>query len=297
MIIAVLLVFGLALGSFVNALVWRLHEQAQLQEKLVKLKAKKAKPSATSVAKIETKLHELSISTGRSMCTECGHTLAWYDLLPVISWASLGGKCRYCRKPISAQYPLVELTTAALSVLSYVYWPLTLGTSFTHVAPFGLWLCLLVGFMALIIYDLRWMLLPNRIIYPLGVLAALIAIVDVAGADRPLKAVIDTALSVVVGGGIFYAIYQLSAGKWIGGGDVKLGWILGLILATPARAFLMIFAASILGSLVSLPLVSIKRLKSNSVIPFGPFLIVGTIIVQLFGATIIAWYTRTLINP
>ena len=102
MIIAVLAVLGLVFGSFVNAFAWRLHEQESLLEK-------KKKPSAKQLAK-------LSIVKGRSMCPECKHELAAKDLIPVFSWITLKGKCRYCGKPISWQYPAVELATALLFV-------------------------------------------------------------------------------------------------------------------------------------------------------------------------------------
>ena len=124
MIIAVLVIFGLCFGSFVNALGWRLHKQ---------LNAKKPNP-------------DLSILKGRSMCPHCGHTLSAVDLLPVVSWLSLGGKCRFCRKPISWQYPVVEMVTAVLFLVSYIYWPFTLNGVESIV--FGSWLVMLVGFMA-----------------------------------------------------------------------------------------------------------------------------------------------------
>jgi prepilin signal peptidase PulO-like enzyme (type II secretory pathway) len=279
MITAILIVLGLCFGSFTNALVWRLHEQATQKSK--------KKPNTKYLA-------DLSISTGRSMCPDCKHELGALDLLPVISWVGLRGKCRYCHKPISAQYPLVELLTAALFVLSYACWPLTLHSSQDIV--FGLWLVCLVGFMALTIYDLRWMLLPNRLIFPLTGIAAVSAGISIGLSDQPLRALINTLVSVVVGSGLFYLIYQVSQGKWIGGGDVKLGWLFGLLVATPGRSFLVIFLAALLGSLASIPLLFTKRLKSSSQIPFGPFLIAGTVIVVLFGAHIIHWYTHTLLG-
>src|SRR5690606_19684146 len=112
-IIAALVILGLCLGSFVNALVFRLHMQMKASEKHRGKKVQKAK---------------LSIVSGRSMCVHCHHELAWYDLIPVLSWLTLGGKCRYCHKPIAWQYPLVELATAALFALSYVYWPVNFST-------------------------------------------------------------------------------------------------------------------------------------------------------------------------
>lgn len=278
MIMAILIVTGLCFGSFVNALVWRIREQSR--------EVKKKLPNNKYIKK-------LSISKGRSMCTDCKHELSYKDLLPVVSWLSLSGKCRYCSKAISWQYPMVEILTAILFVTSYAYWPVDIEG--VQALSFGLWLMLAVGFMALIVYDLRWLLLPNRIMLPLSFLAGLFAAVGVVSAAHPLRALMDIALAVAVGGGIFYALFQLSSGKWIGGGDVKLGWLLGLVVATPARALLLIFAASVLGSLVSLPLLATKRLKASSVIPFGPFLIVAAIVVQLFGHTILYWYQRNFV--
>jgi prepilin signal peptidase PulO-like enzyme (type II secretory pathway) len=161
---------------------------------------------------------------------------------------------------------------------------------------FGLWLLLLTGLMALLVYDARWKLLPDRLMYPLGVLASLLVLIQVVTANRPAIALVNTLLAVAVGGGIFYFLFQVSKGKWIGGGDVKLGWLLGLVIATPARATLMLFIASLLGTIISLPLLVAKRLKRNSTIPFGPFLILAAIIVQLFGHTILHWYARTFLT-
>ena len=272
MIIAILVVTGLCLGSFVNALVWRLHEQS----------------------KQPTKSGELSIAKGRSMCPHCRHELAVKDLIPIISWLMLGGKCRYCSKPVSAQYPLVELSTAVLFVASYIWWPNAFDTNQTIV--FVLWLGLLTGLMALLVYDARWLMLPNRLIYPLTVIAGLQTIVAMAGSGQPMVVLLNAILAVVIGGGLFYILFQASKGRWIGGGDVKLGWLLGLVVATPARAALFIFISSLLGSLISLPLLAKGNLKRTSVIPFGPFLIIGAIITVLFGSHITNWYFQMFIN-
>lgn len=191
------------------------------------------------------------------------------------------------------QYPAVELGTAFLFAASYVWWPQALHGS--QLLLFIIWLALLVGFMALLVYDLRWMLLPNRLVYPVGCLAGLWALVSIATAARPLTALFNLVLAVAVGGGIFYLLFQLSAGKWIGGGDVRLGWLLGLVVGTPARALLFILLASLLGTAVSLPLLAARRLKKNSVIPFGPFLIIGTVLVVLFGHDVLQWYQRTFL--
>jgi prepilin signal peptidase PulO-like enzyme (type II secretory pathway) len=279
MIIAILAIAGLCLGSFVNALIWRLHGQT--------IENSKTKPNKRYIA-------QLSVLKGRSMCPRCKHQLSTRDLIPVVSWLSLKGSCRYCGKPISPQYPLVELATALLFIASYLWWPVALNGA--QISIFVIWLVLLVGFVALIVYDLRWQLLPNRILYPLGAVAVAMAAIKVATAAGPAIALLNLILAVVVGGGIFYVLFQVSSGKWIGGGDVKLGWLLGLVAGTPARSLLLIFLAALIGSLCSLPLLLTKRLKRTSTIPFGPFLILAIIIVQLFGASILVWYRQTFIK-
>src|SRR5579871_5847178 len=124
MLIFILIVVGLAAGSFVNALVWRVHEQS------------KKKKSA-----------ELSILKGRSMCPRCKHELAASDLIPVLSWLWLRGKCRYCQKPISPQYPVVELAVALVFVSSYFWWPGNL-TDDGQKTLFTTWLWCCVGLTA-----------------------------------------------------------------------------------------------------------------------------------------------------
>ena len=277
MIVAVLLVFGLCLGSFANALVWRVHEQEEVRHK--------KKPN-------KRYLHDLSISKGRSMCPNCRHTLAAIDLIPVLSWLSVRGKCRYCHKPISWQYPVVELTTSALFILSYYYWPRVFSVA--QVAVFVCWLLLVVGFMALIIYDIRWMILPNRIVYPLMIIATISAGITVASALNPISQLVHTVLSVAVGGGIFYLLFQISQGRWIGGGDVRLGWLFGLVLGAPESSTMVLFLASLLGCAVALPLMLSKKMGSSSLIPFGPFLIAATVLVELFGSNALHLYQRLL---
>jgi prepilin signal peptidase PulO-like enzyme (type II secretory pathway) len=268
MIIVVLVVFGLCFGSFVNALVFRLHEKPR--------------------AKTNKQKAQLSITKGRSMCVHCHHTLAWHDLLPVISWLSLGGKCRYCKKPISWQYPLVELLTAVLFVFSYLYFPYVLSTM--YYVLLALWLALVVGFMALLVYDLKWMLLPDKIVFPLQAVAGLyVLLLTVMNKDATV--VVQALLAVLCSAGLFYALFQVSKGKWIGGGDVKLAVVLGLVLSQPIKALLMLFIASWLGTIAGLPLLLKGKAKTTK-IPFGPFLIIATIVVYLFGSGFIAWYSR-----
>jgi prepilin signal peptidase PulO-like enzyme (type II secretory pathway) len=273
MTVVALIILGLCFGSFVNALVWRVHEQAAQKRK----------------KKTDTKYAErLSISKGRSMCPDCKHELATKDLLPVVSWLWLRGKCRYCHKPIPDS-PLVELLMPTVFVASYLFWPETLaGAEWLN---FGLWLVCLVGLVALMVYDLRWMLLPNKVLFPLFIPASAMVLVEALALEHSIWPVFRAVGGVLIGGGIFYLIFQVSSGKWIGGGDVKLGFLLGLLLGSAPEAFLLLFLASLLGTLYVMPLMIAKKITAKSRIPFGPFLIVAAVIVKLWGHTIIDWYT------
>lgn len=275
MIIAILILLGLCFGSFVNAFVWRLRQQSLPAKQRA---AKKA---------------DLSISKGRSMCVHCGHTLQAIDLIPVLSWISLKGKCRYCKKKISWQYPLVELSMAVLFVGSYLLWPNQING--WEVVHFSLWLVSLVAFMSLIIYDLRWMLLPNKIIFPMYGLAA-VSVLSRMAQDMSLKPLLGSLAGLLVGGGLFYILFQVSKGRWIGGGDVKLGFLLGALLGGPLQAALMLFGASLMGTILAVPLLLSGRVTRNTRIPFGPFLIMAAILTHLFGASLTEWYIATFID-
>lgn len=293
MLLVVLILLGLCFGSFVNALCWRLRQQQLTADSRQQL-AKEGKNKKLSVIGYQLTAKDLSIWKGRSMCPHCKHTLATLDLIPVLSWLWLKGKCRYCHEPISWQYPLVEVATAALFVISYLFWPYSVsGTQ--NLLLFGFWLVLLVGFMALIVYDSRWMLLPDKIVYPLIGVALLQLTVQLAFFDAGFSALTAAVWGVLVIAGFFYALFQVSGGRWIGGGDVKLGVILGLVVGGPVNSLLVLFLASLLGSLVAAWLLITKKLRRNSQIAFGPFLIVATIIVYLFGAAIVSWYKNQLL--
>jgi leader peptidase (prepilin peptidase)/N-methyltransferase len=291
MIIAMLAVLGLCLGSFVNALDWRIRQQEHPPKG--KRNGKGASASIRKAGKTAlTAGDDFSILRGRSMCPHCRHTLAAGDLVPLFSWLSLRGRCRYCRKPIHWQYPAVEAATAALFAASYLAWPDALAGY--AIVNFALWLVMLTGLMALLVYDVRWMELPNRITYPLLGLAALdpvIRAIDTGSLGRLWQAAFAAALL----GGLFWILFEVSDGKWIGGGDVKLGAILGLLVGHPYLAMGVMFLASVLGLLSVLPGLVKGDVKMSSKIPFGPFLIVAGIIVKLFGAGFIEWYKNRLL--
>jgi prepilin signal peptidase PulO-like enzyme (type II secretory pathway) len=248
-VILILIVVGFALGSFTNALTWRLHEQEEQRAK---------RPSR----KRTEYLKELSVTTGRSMCPHCHHRLAAKDLIPLFSWLQLLGKCRYCKHSIGWQYPLVESLTAGLFIVSYLWWPS--GFHGAGIIEFVCWLICLVGFMALAVYDIKWYLLPDKIVYPLFALAAVQVLVTVLGFHAGVHTLLGSIWGVLIDGGLFYILFQVSGGQWIGGGDVKLGAVLGVIIGGPLTACLLLFVASLSGTLVSLPLMTTGKAKRTS---------------------------------
>ncbi len=278
---------GVVFGSFVNAFVWRLHEQAEqgVQSKGRTKKRQGKKPAAHASA---LTAEDLSITKGRSMCPECHHTLAAKDLVPVLSWVALHGKCRYCAKPISWQYPVVEVLTGLLFAISYLLWPY----SFTGVGlyQFVFLLFYLVVFMALAVYDLRWFLLPDRVVFPLlGV--AVVETVSVAIWQHSWALWLQPLAGGAVIFGLFYILFQVSKGAWIGGGDVKLAFALGLIAGSPLAAFMVIFFASLFGTVGSIPLLLRGKDSLRAHIPFGPYLLAATVVVVLWGSRIVDWYS------
>jgi prepilin signal peptidase PulO-like enzyme (type II secretory pathway) len=292
MVILALIFTGLCFGSFINALVWRIHEQTKLGQR-VRGKGQSKKHQLNS-QHLTYNPGALSILKGRSMCPHCHHPLEVRDLIPVISWLSLKGKCRYCHKPIAIQYPLIELLTASAFLLSYAWWPLNYSLAGTTL--FGVWLCALVLLIALAVYDLKWMILPDRLVFPLIGISAVFAAVKLIGFDS-LSGVDLLALvsSVTIASGLFYILYIVSKGEWIGGGDVKLGVALGLLLARPDASLLMIFLASLIGSVIAIPLL-IQGKSTKLKLPFGPLLIVATILVFWWNEPIIHWYTTLFLS-
>lgn len=267
-----LILLGLCLGSFINALVWRIHEQ---------------------FSDLKTKNQDLSILSGRSMCPNCQHVLSPKDLIPVVSWLFLKGKCRYCTQSISLQYPAVELVSALLFLGSYLAWPY--GFHGLGLIQFIIWLIIVVGLVALFVYDLKWMILPDKITYPLIVLAIASAVIQAFTADNLTWFLINLVLSLVISSGFFYVLFQASKGKWIGGGDVKFGLIFGFLLVDPFKSILVIFSASILGTLLALPMLARRQLKMKAKIPFGPLLIVASVAIYLYGDRLIDWYLHSLL--
>jgi prepilin signal peptidase PulO-like enzyme (type II secretory pathway) len=223
------------------------------------------------------------------MCPLCKHQLAWYDLVPLASWLVLRGHCRYCRKPISGQYPAVEASLGLVFGLSYLFWPQTVHIGGQWVLLAG-WLVSSVGLAALAVYDMRWGFLPSRIIYatlPAAVISRLTYIIFFD--SRPWHSLLLWLAAVAVASGVFFVLYTVND-RLIGFGDVRLGLITGTLLGTPQLSLAMIFLASLIGSLVALPDLIRGRKTMASRLPYGPFLIGATAVLVVFGGRLLDWY-------
>jgi leader peptidase (prepilin peptidase)/N-methyltransferase len=278
---------GLILGSFAGATVWR-------------LRARQLKADKKAGERVDAKeynrlkpLAEATLANDHSRCLHCGYRLRWIDLIPLVSWLSLGGRCRSCRRPIGVMEPLIELGVAGFFILSYIFWLTPLDGALAW-SQFAVWLASGVTLAILFAYDAKWLLLPDKVTITLAVLGAVFAGLGVAMSDQPWLAVLNALGAVGILSGIYLLLYLASHGRWIGFGDVKLGVGLGLLLGDWALAAVALFLANLVGCLVVIPLLVRKQLKRSSHVPFGPLLIVGTILAMFIGPTIVEWYAFSL---
>ena len=290
-VIAIILgLFGLLFGSFAGATVWRLRARQLAEDK-----AQGEHVEEKEFLQLKPLNEGTYTSKDRSRCLHCGHQLAWYDLLPLVSWVSLRGKCRYCHKSIGWFEPLMEVAMASFFVVSYLVWPEALQG--WEVLRFALWLLIGVGLLILFAYDQKWFLLPDVVTFPLIGLASGMALIQVAQAPNHLTAVWSVAGAVAILSGLYLLLWWVSRGRWVGFGDVKLGLVLALVLGDWVLAFVALFAANLIGCLVIIPGLVSKRLERTSRVPFGPFLILGMVVAFFVGQPVIDWYTTLSFMP
>ena len=268
------------MGSFAVAQVWRLRARQLVIDK------RDGEPvDAVELRQLKGLLRP--VKGDRSECLSCHHRLAWYDLIPVISWLSLGGKCRYCRKPIGVTELLAEAGLALVFAISYIAWPYPF-TGILQLVPFVLWLIACVLLTILLVYDAKWSLLPFAInigLIIIGVLYVAMLVLSGVAIDWP-----SLAGGVVLLGGL-YLLFSLLG--WVGMGDGILGIGLALFLVDWQLAFLTLFLANLLGCFMLIPLYFRKRLHRQARIPFGPFLIVAAVISLLAGKWLISYLFGT----
>ncbi len=286
LVITALAVLGLLMGSFAGASVWRLRARQLVEDKKAGEKVDSAAYKQLAPLTKTTRLGD------RSRCLHCQHQLAWYDLVPLVSWTLLGGKCRYCKARIGWLEPMIELGMAVFFIVSYIVWPQPVSTG--DWALMVMWYIVGAGLIVLFVYDMKWFLLPDRVTFPLIAVAVLYALLIVSTSVYPLESALSAVGAVGILSGLYLLLYIVSRGAWIGFGDIKLGLVLGLMLADWQLALLALLLANIIGCLIVLPGMATKRLTRSSHVPFGPMLIAGFWIAGLFGSQIIHWYLSLL---
>lgn len=241
MAVGIVFVLGLCVGSFLNCVVYRLNLSSFR-----------------------------GLFFGRSYCDHCRRKLAWYDLIPLLSFVVLGGKCRYCRKPISWQYPAVELATGIITIFIFFQW-LTLIFS----------LLLTYALIVIFVSDLKYQIIPDQVVYP----AILLTLVYNFVSHFP-----STFLGYLLAGfgaaGFFWLLYLLTSKRGMGLGDVKLAGLMGLLLGWP-KIVIAFYFSFLTGACLGVILILARKRKFGQTIPFGPFLVGGTLVAWFFGERIL----------
>jgi leader peptidase (prepilin peptidase) / N-methyltransferase len=242
-------IFGLLMGSFGNVCIARL-------------------PTKKSIVK------------PRSHCPKCNALIVWYDNIPIISYLLLGGRCRNCRKNISASYPIIESISAILGVVCYYKF----GWDFESLFYFiFLW-----GLLVIIVIDLRHMIIPNVLTFS-GIILGLIG---AASKILPISFT-QSLIGLLVGGGILwlsgYGYYMFTKRMGLGGGDIKLMAAIGAFLGLDLM-ILTLFVSSFLGAIVGIYLILVRKKSSKYAIPFGPYIAGGAAIALFFGYDLMRMY-------
>lgn len=262
---AAIFILGAVMGSFVGAMTWRMHQHMDWVQ-------------------------------GRSECEHCHHQLGVGDLIPIVSYLTLRGRCRYCRKPIGRTAIMLEIGTGLAFAISALLYPSMLARSWVNPATIltndnpwsalglGLWLICLTVMVALFVYDWRWHLLPNKLVLPLVLVSLACSAALNLGVWQTNWAnwLISLGLGMLPVTGVYGLLYLVSHGRWIGLGDVKLGVAIGCLVPWWG-GIVVLFLSNLLCTMASVPGLVSHRINGNSQIPFGPYLIASTYLVFLLG--------------
>lgn len=263
--LALLFLFGAAIGSFLNVVIYR-------------------------------NLKGQSWVSGRSKCESCGKQIHWYDNIPLLSFMILRGRCRYCRTKLSISHPVVESLTGLL----FVWWYFV-GFFFFQISqqPFTLlqplfWLIAGLILLYILIIDYKYLIIPDTavVVLTLLVVAYRLALTFSGIMQLPdlLAAVSGMAATVL----FFWALWFFTRGRGFGFGDVKLAVPLALLVGWP-DLLVWLFMSFILGAGIGVLLIGLKKAKFGKPIPFGPFLILGALISLIWGNYLVSWYATLIL--
>jgi leader peptidase (prepilin peptidase)/N-methyltransferase len=247
LVLAALAILGLAIGSFLNVCIHRV-------------------PRGGSI-----------VSPG-SRCPHCGYVLKWYDNIPVLSYAMLGGRCRGCQAGISIRYPIVEVVTMAVYVAHY----LVFGADIILIPR----LLFATALIVLFAIDLEHHLLPNVITLP-GI------VIGLAFSAMLPPGIVDSLIGILAGGGVLWlvgeAYYRYSGQEGMGGGDVKMLAMIGAFLGWKLMVLTLVLS-SVLGSVVGVLVIAFRVGGMKHALPYGTFLSLAALVASLFGQRILDWY-------
>lgn len=237
----IVFIFGILIGSFLNVCIYRIPKKE-------------------------------NITTTRSHCMACGNVIKWYDLVPVLSYLILGGKCRFCKAKLSVQYPIIELLNGLLYCLVFAVKGFTIESVLT---------CALCSALIVIaVIDWRTYEIP----FGLNVFIACIGAVRLA---TDYSNWTDYLIGAVCVSGFLLILYLVTKGRGIGGGDIKLMAAAGLFLGWK-NIILAFVIGCILGSIIHL--IRMKVSKAEHVLAFGPYLAAGIFVASLWGEQLINLY-------
>lgn len=253
-----ILLLGLFIGSFLNVLIDRLPKEESIK--------------------------------GRSHCEKCKKTLKWYDLIPLLSFIMLKGKCRYCSAPLSFYYPIIELTTGIMFALTFYFFGIM--NHELRIMDLGYYLFLISGLIVIFFVDLKYGIIPDKIIFP----AIVVSFIYLFFIHNSLFLI---HLFSAFGASLFFLLlFLVTQGRGMGFGDVKFAFLMGLILGFP-NIIIGLYAAFLTGAIVGCILVlwRKKRIRGTA-IPFGPFLAIGTLSAIFFGGkllqTVVPFLSRAI---
>lgn len=245
-------IFGTIIGSFLNVVVLRFGTG-------------------------ESMVHE------QSRCMTCNENLTFYEMIPILSYIFLQGKCRHCLTKISIQYSLVEAVTGFVFLVLFNQFGIPQGTlveMIVAILPYMFFAILI----ATSVYDIKHFILPDDLIFVAGAVGLLFAILSTTPILIHLTATFGMS-------GFFFLLWAFSKGKWMGFGDVKLAFVMGLMLNIH-QAVLGLLLAFWAGALVGIFLMVQKGYTRKMHIPFGPFIVLGGFIAFTVGTQILAWYNN-----
>jgi leader peptidase (prepilin peptidase) / N-methyltransferase len=220
-----------------------------------------------------------SIVSPPSHCPHCSYQIRWYDNIPLVSYLILRGKCRGCGAHISFQYPLVELLNGVLTLLLFLRFGPTLA--------FAVLFLFCSALVVITFIDIEHQIIPDEISLP-GIVVGFVLSFFLVGHSW-----LNSLLGILLGGGslllVAYSYQRLTGKEGMGGGDIKLLAMMGAFLGWKAMPFI-IFASSLIGSLIGVSIMLLQKKDSKLAIPFGPYLAFGAVLYIFYGKSLIRWY-------